>query len=175
MSTEGEAKALARGKRERLPKRRSSRTYQLDLLSSHGRQRIYVTVGLYEDNRVGEIFVATAKNGSMLRTSLHVWAIAVSKSLQYGVSLREVIDSFRHTRCDEGTLLCEGVPVLHRKKVGSSWDAVVALLEAETDDDGRLLATPRQPEPPDGESYPEIPGEAGPIGGTSTEGLGDEA
>lgn len=130
-------KRYERSERERLPKRRRSFTYEIQLDA-----KIYVTVGLYEDGRVGEVFIATAKDGSMLRTSIGMWSIALSKALQFGMPMREVIKTFRYVRCNEGYVQCEEVPPLHGKRFASSWDVITALLEAITDDDGKHLDTP---------------------------------
>lgn len=125
---------LARGQRERLPKRRASKTYELE----YDGQKIYVGVGIYPDGRVGELFVNTQKNGSMMRTSLGSWAMAVSKALQFGMPLKEAIHTFRHTRCNESIAQCEDVPGVHGQKYRSSWDVIAALLEAETDSEGKI-------------------------------------
>lgn len=119
--------------RERLPSRRSSATYTIHL---DGRS-IHVTLGLYPDGRVGEVFVATSKTGSALRTALDTWAMALSKALQFGVPLRELTRTFVGTRCDEGIASCEGL-ALDGQRVSSTWDAVARLLELVTDEEGRM-------------------------------------
>lgn len=123
----------ARGVRERLPAKRKSVTFELKL-----DMKIYVTLGLYDDGRIGELFVSTAKQGSMLRTSLGAWAVAVSKALQFGMPMHEAVSTFREVKCDVGILRCEDVPEIHEKKVSSSWDAIALLLETVSDSEGRF-------------------------------------
>jgi hypothetical protein len=137
------ATSLARGERERLPKRRESFTYELEL-NNH---KVYVTLGLYEDKRVGEIFLAVSKHGSMLRTALSTWAVAISKALQFGMPLPEAIHTFRAVRCEEGFIHCRDIPEIHKKKALSLWDAVMLLVETETDEQGRLKPSPSTSEP----------------------------
>jgi hypothetical protein len=56
----------------------------------------YVTVGLYEDGTVGEIFVKMDKQGSQISGFVDCWAIAVSMLLQSGTSLESIVAKFRN-------------------------------------------------------------------------------
>ena len=68
--------------RERLPDRRPSET----VTSEHNGARFDVTVGLFPDGRVGEVFTAGAKAGSELDGLLDDAAILISLLLQHGVA-----------------------------------------------------------------------------------------
>lgn len=57
----------------------------------------YLSVGLYPDGRVGELFVKVGKSGDTLAV-LDQWAIAVSVALQYGADARELLAKFAHQR-----------------------------------------------------------------------------
>ena len=72
--------------RERLPDRRGCETFDLRM----GTMEFSVTVGLYANGQIGEVFVAGAKCGSDLDAAMRDAAILLSLALQHGVS-REVI------------------------------------------------------------------------------------
>jgi ribonucleoside-diphosphate reductase alpha chain len=58
----------------------------------------YITVGLYEDGKPGEIFITLGKAGSTLAGFADAFATAISFSLQHGVELRFLVDKFAHVR-----------------------------------------------------------------------------
>ncbi len=80
--------------RERLPRTRSSRTFEFRVADCKG----FVTVGEYEDGRPGEIFVKVSKQGSTLAGIMDAFAIAISHGLQYGVPLRSYVEAFTGMR-----------------------------------------------------------------------------
>ena len=61
-------------------------------------EKLYLTVGLYEDGRPGEFMMTMAKQGSLVSGLVNQWAISVSLGLQHGVPLRLYLDKMRHTR-----------------------------------------------------------------------------
>jgi ribonucleoside-diphosphate reductase alpha chain len=80
--------------RERLPRNRRSRTFEFRVADCKG----FVTVGEYDDGRPGEIFVRVSKQGSTLAGIMDAFAISVSHGLQYGVPLRNFVDTFTGMR-----------------------------------------------------------------------------
>jgi ribonucleoside-diphosphate reductase alpha chain len=58
----------------------------------------YITVGMYDDGKPGEIFIKMAKEGSTLSGIMDAFALSVSISLQYGVPLRALVDKFCNSR-----------------------------------------------------------------------------
>jgi len=60
----------------------------------------YITVGLYPDGRVGELFITMAKEGSTIGGLMDCFGTAISMSLQYGVPLRVYVEKFSHTKFD---------------------------------------------------------------------------
>ena len=98
--SEGEAGGLNRPVRKRLPKTRSSRTFEFSVGDCKG----FVTVGEYDSDipgkkgKPGEIFVNVSKQGSTLAGIMDAFAIAVSHGLQYGVPLEAYVDAFRGMR-----------------------------------------------------------------------------
>ncbi|MBP90788.1 MAG: ribonucleoside-diphosphate reductase, adenosylcobalamin-dependent [Planctomycetaceae bacterium] len=87
---------VARPRRERLPDTRHSLTHKFNVAGHEG----YITVGLYEDGRPGEVFITQAKEGSTIGGIMDAFGTAVSMSLQYGVPLEVLVNKFSHTRFD---------------------------------------------------------------------------
>jgi ribonucleoside-diphosphate reductase alpha chain len=80
--------------RNRLPATRPSLTHKFDVAGHEG----YLTVGLFEDGRPGELFVSMAKEGSTVGGMMDVFATGVSLCLQYGVPLEALVKKFTHQR-----------------------------------------------------------------------------
>jgi ribonucleoside-diphosphate reductase alpha chain len=88
------AKQLAAPRRERLPDTRKSITHKFSVAGHEG----YLTVGLYDDGRPGELFITMAKEGSTIGGLMDCFGTAVSMSWQYGVPLEVYVNKFAHTR-----------------------------------------------------------------------------
>ncbi len=80
--------------REKLPRSRTSRTFQFRVADCKG----FVHVGEYEDGRPGEVFLRVSKQGSTLAGIMDAFAISVSHGLQYGVPLRSFVEAFTNMR-----------------------------------------------------------------------------
>jgi len=95
-STESDrAKAkLTAPRRERLPETRQSITHKFSVAGHEG----YITVGLYDDGRPGELFLTMAKEGSTVGGLMDCFGTAISMGLQYGVPLEVFVNKFSHTR-----------------------------------------------------------------------------
>lgn len=78
--------------RERLPDTRRSVTHKFSINGHEG----YITVGLYEDGRPGELFIKTAKEGSTLSGLFDTIGILTSLALQYGVPVERLATKFAH-------------------------------------------------------------------------------
>lgn len=76
--------------RERLPRSRTSRTFEFRVADCKG----FVTVGEYDDGRPGELFIRVSKQGSTLAGIMDAFAISVSHGLQYGVPLESFVGAF---------------------------------------------------------------------------------
>jgi ribonucleoside-diphosphate reductase alpha chain len=81
---------VARPTREKLPRTRSSRTFEFRVADCKG----FVTVGEYADGRPGELFIRVSKQGSTMAGIMDAFAISVSHGLQYGVPLRAFVHAF---------------------------------------------------------------------------------
>jgi ribonucleoside-diphosphate reductase alpha chain len=87
--------------RRKLPARRSGYTQKAKI----GGHTIYVRTGNYEDGTLGEIFLDINKEGTLLRSMMNCFAIAVSLGLQYGVPLDEFVDVFTFARFEPNGLV----------------------------------------------------------------------
>ena len=85
---------FVRARREKLPAERRSITHKFSVGGHEG----YITVGMYDDGKPGEIFIKMAKEGSTLSGIMDACALSVSISLQYGVPLRALVDKFCNSR-----------------------------------------------------------------------------
>jgi len=95
--TEGEMtkkQEITKQGREYLPQTRKSITHKFEIADHKG----YLTVGLYEDGRPGEIFVNVAKQGSTVRGMIDAWALSMSMNLQYGGTVQDLFSKFRHQK-----------------------------------------------------------------------------
>ena len=80
--------------RRRLPETRTAITHKFDIAGHEG----YLTVGLFEDGRPGELFITMAKEGSTIGGLMDSIGTLTSMSLQYGVPLEALVKKFAHQR-----------------------------------------------------------------------------
>ena len=85
---------FGRQQREKMPVERASVTHKFSVGGHEG----YITVGMYEDGRPGEIFIKMAKEGSTLSGVMDGLALTISLGLQYGVPLKVFVDKLVNTR-----------------------------------------------------------------------------
>ena len=83
-----------RAVRHKLQSERRSITHKFNVAGHEG----YITVGLYPDDSVGEIFITMAKEGSTVSGLMDSFSCAVSIALQHGVPLKLLCEKFAHTR-----------------------------------------------------------------------------
>ena len=84
----------ARPPRRKLPDERRSITHKFSIAGHEG----YITVGMYDDGKPGEIFLVMAKEGSTISGLMDAFATSISMSLQYGVPLETLVEKFSHVR-----------------------------------------------------------------------------
>ena len=85
---------FSRAQREKMPVERASVTHKFSVGGHEG----YLTVGMYEDGRPGELFIKMAKEGSTLSGVMDGLALTISLGLQYGVPLKVFVDKLVNTR-----------------------------------------------------------------------------
>ena len=81
-------------RRDTLPTTRRSLTHKFTIAGHEG----YLTIGLFEDGRPGEIFIKMSKEGSTLSGLIQGFCRAFSLALQYGLPLQAAVDRFRGMR-----------------------------------------------------------------------------
>jgi ribonucleoside-diphosphate reductase alpha chain len=89
--------------RDRLPSERRALTRVFRLAYTHkdgtpGIMTFYFSVGLYDDGRVGEIFLKADKTGTLASGALDAVAMMMSMLLQYGVPLADIVPKLRGIR-----------------------------------------------------------------------------
>ncbi|MBT3271067.1 vitamin B12-dependent ribonucleotide reductase [Candidatus Poribacteria bacterium] len=89
-----EAAAANEPVRRRLPDERQSVTHKFSVGEHEG----YITVGLYEDGKPGEMFLTMSKEGSTISGLMDAFATMTSLALQYGVPLDALVRKFSHMR-----------------------------------------------------------------------------
>lgn len=82
------------GERTRMPQTRRSIVHKFDIAGHEG----FLIVGLQDSGKPGEIFVAMHKQGSTIRGLMDAWATSVSLNLQYGASVNDLFNKFRHQK-----------------------------------------------------------------------------
>jgi hypothetical protein len=93
-----------------LPMRRRSETFEL---AFGGLARVHtVTLGFYDDDRIGEIFISGGKSGEIVEAIARDFAVVTSMALQYGVPL-EIIQHAM-TRDSQGQPTSIGGAVIDR-------------------------------------------------------------
>lgn len=80
--------------RTRLPDERPSITHKFSVDGQEG----YLTIGMYDDGRPGEMFASVSKQGSMTRGLVDVIAQITSIALQYGVPLEALASKLKGSR-----------------------------------------------------------------------------
>ena len=79
--------------REELPARRRSETFKLNVEG----QKWFVTVAYYNDGRIGEVFIDTAKSGTVMREMMQAFAMSLSRALQWGMPVENYIKLLHET------------------------------------------------------------------------------
>ncbi len=80
--------------RRRLAETRPAITHKFDITGHEG----YLTVGLFDDGRPGELFITMAKEGSTIGGLMDTIGTLTSMSLQYGVPIETLLKKFAHQR-----------------------------------------------------------------------------
>jgi ribonucleoside-diphosphate reductase alpha chain len=80
--------------RRHLPATRHSLTHKFSVGGHEG----YITVGLFEDGKPGELFITMAKEGSTIGGLMDTIGTLTSLSLQYGVPIEAMVNKFAHMR-----------------------------------------------------------------------------
>src|SRR5213595_2649683 len=80
--------------RHRMPDTRNSMTHRFEIAGHEG----YITVGLYENEQPGELFISMSKEGSTIGGLMDTVGTLTSIALQYGVPLESLVKKFAYQR-----------------------------------------------------------------------------
>lgn len=131
----------APARRVGLPRERQSITHKFEIAGHEG----YLTVGLYEDGTVGEVFLnGFGKDGSFIQCMMGCWGKALSNSLQHGQPLAKLVTNYLEMRFEPyGRTSNPDIP--HAKSIPdyiARWLALHFLTEEERELHGiRVVAT----------------------------------
>jgi ribonucleoside-diphosphate reductase alpha chain len=96
--------------RQKLPETRQSLTHKYTIGETEG----YITVGLYDDGRPGEVFIKQSKAGSSIQGFTDTVAILLSMCLQHGVPLTDLIRKLGFSKFDpSGFTRNPDIPIAH--------------------------------------------------------------
>lgn len=96
--------------RQKLPETRQSITHKYTIGQTEG----YITVGLYDDGRPGEVFIKQSKAGSSVQGFTDTVAILISMCLQHGVPLTDLIRKLGFSKFDpSGYTRNPDIPMAH--------------------------------------------------------------
>lgn len=85
---------LTERNRHVLPNTRESVTHKFSITGYEG----YLTIGLFDDGRPGEIFIKMSKEGSTLSGLIQGFCRSFSISLQYGLPVQDAVRRFKGMR-----------------------------------------------------------------------------
>jgi ribonucleoside-diphosphate reductase alpha chain len=85
--------------RWKLPDERASRTHRFEIPSADPDKELkgYLTMGMYHDGALGEIFLKVSKQGSFVSGIMDAFVTTLSIGLQHGIPLTAFVKKFRHT------------------------------------------------------------------------------
>lgn len=92
MATEERESMIAT--RQSLPPTRSSLTHKFSISGHEG----YLTVGLHEDGRPGELFLKISKEGSTVSGLCQAFCRAFSLAMQFGLPVEDAVERFKGMR-----------------------------------------------------------------------------
>ena len=118
--------------RERLPRKRNSKTFSFRVADCEG----YVTVGEYEDGRPGEVFIKVSKQGSTLAGIMDAFSIAISLGLQHQVPLSTFVRKYANMKFEPAGITDD--PDLRWSRAWSTtssaaWPSTTSTLEERTE------------------------------------------
>jgi ribonucleoside-diphosphate reductase alpha chain len=87
-------KSTAMTVRNRMPDTRVAITHKFDIAGHKG----YITVGMFENNQPGELFIQMSKEGSTIGGLMDTIGALTSMALQYGVPLQAMVKKFAYQR-----------------------------------------------------------------------------
>lgn len=81
-----------------LPDEREGRVHKFELGADKKKVEMYISTGRYTDDSLGEIFLVSGKEGTLVSGMMDSFATLFSIALQYGVPVDHLIEKFKFTR-----------------------------------------------------------------------------
>ena len=93
--------------------------------------KLYITTSFYEDGRLGEVYVSSGKQGSLVKGLLDSMSTTISKMLQYGIPAQNIASMYRAQKYEPSGIVT-GHPYI--KFVDSISDLISKIVEIELKD-----------------------------------------
>ena len=90
--------------RKKLPTTRPALTHKFRIANHEG----YLIIGLYDNGMPGELFINMSKEGSTIGGLMDMIGVLVSRSLQYGVPMEDIVKKFKHQKFEPRGIVFEG-------------------------------------------------------------------
>jgi ribonucleoside-diphosphate reductase alpha chain len=102
----------------------------------------YIKTGLYDDGRLGEIFITCTYKDDFIRGAMDAMATMVSLGLQHGVPLKTITEKLRHNTFGPSGLTGDQ----EFRRCTSVFDLIAQYLDAKFPN-GKLIGMPEAAEP----------------------------
>jgi len=137
---QGVERSAARGVREKPFGKRPLTRYKVRLVPKGDEKptaaHVELTCAGSNDRRLAEVWIDLGKEGWQLRHGAKVVTQLVSKLLQYGCPLADILSTLKGNPSSEaGRVECSEEPDMERP-VNSLWDAIAAVIEYGVDEKG---------------------------------------
>lgn len=121
---------LAEPHRWKLPDERTARTHRFEIPSPDPDKSLkgYLTMGIYHDGTLGEIFLKVSKQGSFVSGIMDAFVTTLSIGLQHGIPLSAFVRKFRYTLFEPSGMVI-GAPEDLRGAYKSVLDYLFAFLD----------------------------------------------
>ncbi|MSS75120.1 vitamin B12-dependent ribonucleotide reductase [Candidatus Pacearchaeota archaeon] len=97
---------LVKLERKKLPQTRQAITHKFEIAGHEG----YLTIGLYDDGKPGELFLTMHKVGSTVNGLVDAWATSISMNLQFGIPVDVLFNKFRHQKFEPAGFVKGALP-----------------------------------------------------------------
>ena len=111
--------------RKKLPGTREAIVHKFCVAGHEG----YLTVGLYENKKPGELFITMSKEGSTVGGLMDVVGTSTSMNLQYGVPLETLVKKFKNQKFEPFGYISEGHENLVQGEAKSLIDYIFSFMD----------------------------------------------
>ncbi|WP_058485801.1 vitamin B12-dependent ribonucleotide reductase [Defluviitalea phaphyphila] len=108
-----------------------------------GGLKLYITTSFYEDGRLGEIYVAAGRQGSLVKGLLDSLSTTISEMLQYGVPAKDIAKMYRGQKYEPSGFVARHPYI---KSADSISDLISKIIDIELGDFSHCQVKPNQSE-----------------------------